>query len=146
MLSQGTSPKSRDRGGAGSVASLFVCPDGLSEVVGQMLRDHTQFAVALDFSGVPLKRRMSVDEIVAAAAAGVTVLGYDTVVHRAELVRYRNLRFDCMAPDELKAFERDNSLWTSWRRHYLASDLAHRVRWAVQDAVEAAGAVQAVAA
>lgn len=120
MLSQGTSSKSRDCDGAG-VAS--VSPAALAGSLS-----YSELAVALDVSGVPLSRSMTVEQIVTAAAAGVTVFGHDNVRTRDAQIRElnRSLAYGLVSGSAYDKARR--KLVTAVRRYRLALDLASRVR------------------
>lgn len=117
MLSQGTSCKPRDRDGAGTAPVLFECTEAVRSLSCQ------QVAVALDVSGLPLRRGMSAEEIGRVAAVGVARFGLDRVKARSARICALNLRLidGLVSPRVHKARERE--LWTSARRHRLAIGL-----------------------
>ncbi|WP_173070002.1 hypothetical protein [Phytohabitans houttuyneae] len=83
--------------------------------------------MALDQSGLPLCRSMTVEQIVAAAAAGVAAFGYDSVRARDARILELNrsmIRGTLALPEYDK---QRRKLVTGVRRFGLANDLAHRV-------------------
>lgn len=115
MRSQTTLSKSRDRDGAGTLNA-------------------TELTVALDYSGVSLSARMTVEQIAAAVAVGVAKLGRDNIRVRSAWALRLN-RAMCSG-EWLGAFLVPDceQPWTSMRRHVRANDLAWRMTWAMQDA------------
>ncbi|MEU7902996.1 hypothetical protein [Actinoplanes sp. NPDC049118] len=118
MLSQGTSPKSRDRVGAGNAPALFEC----AELVESLRAG--ELAVALDASGLPLVRSMSADEVVWIASVGVARIGLAEV--RARDIRDRRLNLDLLddviTPETRTA--RQRRIWSSLSRRKLALGLS----------------------
>lgn len=122
MLSQRTSCKSRDRGGAGEFSALFASVEAVESLTTGAL------AVVLDASGLPLADSMSYDDIAWAASVGLALIGVDEAYSRqARHCQLNVLRLgNVISYDTYRA--RQRRVWFSLSRRRVALGLASRYR------------------